>query len=330
MRSPRTALLDKIVTAAGPRHGGARRLRTLGCVRDEAAASLRALNEVVERLRAPGGCPWDRAQTHASLRPYILEETYEVLHAIDDASSGTLREELGDVLLQVLMHCAIAAEEEGGFDLGDVAETTRAKMIHRHPHVFADVHVDSAATVVVNWERLKRVEKSERLSVLEGIPQALPALALAHGVQKRPARLGFDELPGVAEAIAGLRTALDRLAAIAATAPPTVERGQDWAVSEGEIRLEPAVTGGGPIDAGEPSTAPAVDVEGAVGDLLFAAVAVARWLRVNPEDVLRARTNRFAQRFRAVEDRARMDGADLHDMEAAEWERRWREAAQAL
>ena len=163
-------------------------------MRDSAVDSLRALNEVVERLRAPGGCPWDREQTHASLRPYLLEETYELLEAIDAGEAATLREELGDVLLQVLMHSAIAAEAEDGFDIGDVADVTRAKMIHRHPHVFADTAVDGAADVVVNWERLKRAEKHDRLSVLDGVPRALPALAFAQGVQKRPARLGFDEV----------------------------------------------------------------------------------------------------------------------------------------
>ena len=164
-------------------------------MRDDAVQSLRALNEVVERLRAPGGCPWDREQTHRSLRPYLLEETYEVLEAIDGNEPGTLREELGDLLLQVLMHSAIAMEEKGGFDIGDVADDVRAKMIHRHPHVFGDVAVDGPASVVVNWEKLKTAEKRERLSLLDGVPAAMPALAHAQGVQKRPARVGFDETP---------------------------------------------------------------------------------------------------------------------------------------
>src|ERR1039458_176327 len=117
-------------------------------MRDEAARSLRDLSEVVERLRAPGGCPWDGVQTHRTLRPYLLEETYELLEAIESEETATLREELGDLLLQVLMHCAIAAERPDGFDIGDVAETTRAKMIHRHPHVFGDTSVGDAAEVV--------------------------------------------------------------------------------------------------------------------------------------------------------------------------------------
>ena len=168
---------------------------------------------MVERLRAPGGCPWDREQTHRTLRPYLLEETYEALEAIEGGQPARLREELGDLLLQVLMHCAIAQESAEGFDVGDVAEVTRQKMVHRHPHVFGSTEVAGAAEVVVNWEKLKAAEKGERLSVLEGVPITLPALAYALGVQKRPARLGFDETPALAavltrlhEAVSGLET----------------------------------------------------------------------------------------------------------------------------
>jgi MazG family protein len=294
-------------------------------MRDDAAASLRALNEVVEQLRAPGGCPWDGDQTHESLRPYLLEETYEVLEAIDFDGRSTLREELGDVLLQVLMHCAIAAEAEDGFDIGDVAETTRAKMIHRHPHVFGDTTVGDAAEVVVNWERLKRSEKSQRMSLLDGIPRALPALAFAQGVQKRPARLGFDETPATTDAVAALRVALDSLASVAGAAPADPVRGQDWTVTEGEIRRhDRAPVGVDPRPAAAPPT-PSLDE--AVGELLFAAVALARRLRVNPEDALRARSNRFAERFRSLERQAAADGADLHDVDAAEWRRRWKDTA---
>src|SRR5258708_27481168 len=180
-------------------------------MRDEAAAQLRALNETVERLRAPGGCPWDREQTHRSLRQYLLEESYEVLEAIERDDPVALREELGDLLLQVLMHSAIAAEREDGFDVGDVAEVTRTKMVHRHPHVFGDVAVSGADEVVVNWEKLKAREKGERLSVLEGVPKSLPALAFALGVQQRPARLGFDETPELGDALGWSRRALEEL-----------------------------------------------------------------------------------------------------------------------
>ena len=288
-------------------------------MRDDAVTSLRALVEVVERLRAPGGCPWDREQTHRSLRPYLLEETYELLEAIEAADPVALREELGDVLLQVLMHTAISAEGEDGFDLGDVAETTRAKMVHRHPHVFGDVAVDGAAAVVVNWERLKRAEKGERLSLLDGVPRSLPALAYAQAIQKRPARLGFDETPTVEDAVVRLEAAIARVMAEAA-ARPVAARGEDWTVSEGEVRRDPEPAPGG-HGAGPPPAPRAL--EEAVGDVLVAAVAMARRLRVNPEDALRARTDVFADRFRAVEATARVDGVDLHEVDDAEWQRRW-------
>jgi MazG family protein len=270
-------------------------------MRDDAVEALRSLNEVVERLRAPGGCPWDREQTHRSLRPYLLEETYEVLEAIDNAEPGTLREELGDLLLQVLMHSAIAMEEEGGFDIGDVAGDVRAKMIHRHPHVFGDVAVDGPASVVVNWEKLKTAEKRERLSLLDGVPAAMPALAHAQGVQKRPARVGFDETPTVAVALDAVRSALARVDDVA-DGLGEAERGEDWA-----------------SEAGDP--------EVAIGELLFAVVALARRLRVNPEEALRGRAMVFASRFRALEARAREDGVDLHDLSDSDWRTRWEATA---
>jgi tetrapyrrole methylase family protein/MazG family protein len=308
-------------------------------MRDEAAQALRELNEVVERLRAPGGCPWDREQTHRSLRPYLLEETYEVLEAIDSRGPETLREELGDLLLQVLMHCAIAAETADGFDIGDVAETTRAKMVYRHPHVFGDAPVRGAADVVVSWERLKRAEKRERISLLEGVPHALPALAFAHGVQKRPARVGFDETPGVAEALDRLRDALQAVTGLAAAAPPRAERGADWSVTGGDVlAVDAAVAqgGGGAVSAGDshaghvppPPSAP-LALEAAVGDLLFATVALARHLRVNPEDALRRRATGFADRFRRLEALALAEGVDLHDLTPPDWTRRWRESGGA-
>jgi MazG family protein len=300
-------------------------------MREEAAESLRRLNEVVERLRAPGGCPWDRAQTHRSLRPYLLEETYEVLEAIDLDGSETLREELGDLLLQVLMHSAIAAERGDGFDIGDVAETTRAKMVHRHPHVFGTTSVTGPEEVVVNWEKLKRTEKRERLSLLEGVPHALPALAFAQGVQKRPARVGFDETPTVAAALAWLRDGVDALAALAAQAPARAERGADWSpgrvdTASGEGLDEPEAVDqpAGPIAGHAPPPPPGShELEAAMGELLFAAVALARQLRVNPEDALRGRAVGFAGRFRTLESAARADGVDLHDLSPEEWRRRW-------
>jgi MazG family protein len=283
-------------------------------MRDEAAARLRALNETVEQLRAPGGCPWDREQTHRSLRQYLLEETYEVLEAIERGDETTLREELGDLLLQVLMHSAIAQEREGGFDIGDVADVTRTKMVHRHPHVFGDTAVSGADEVVVNWEKLKAREKGERLSVLEGVPRSLPALAFALGVQKRPARLGFDETPGLDDALGWSRRALEELEE---TAETLARKGVAGAADSGST---PAPAPGG-HSAGPPPAPP--ELEDAVGELLFAVVAAARRLRVNPEDALRRRATRFADRFAALEAGARQESVDLHGIDADDWARRW-------
>jgi tetrapyrrole methylase family protein/MazG family protein len=156
---------------------------------------LPAVFEVVRRLRAPDGCPWDREQTHESLRQYLLEETYELLEAIDAGDQQRLLEELGDVLLQVAMHAEIA-DQEGRFDAGQVSETAAAKMVARHPHVFGDVEAKDADQVLRNWERQKAEEAAhagrEDESVLDRVPRTLPALAWALQLQKRAARVGFE------------------------------------------------------------------------------------------------------------------------------------------
>ena len=159
-----------------------------------------------------------------------------------------------------------------------------------------------AADVVVNWEKLKKAEKHERLSLLDGVPAAMPALAHAQGVQKRPARVGFDETPTTPLALERIRAALGTVEALSGPAPREVERGEDWA-------------------------AEAADPEAAIGDLLFAVVALARRLRVNPEEALRGRAMRFARRFRALEAGARDDGVDLHDLDHAAWLERWEATA---
>jgi XTP/dITP diphosphohydrolase len=263
-------------------------------------------------------------QTHRTLRPYLLEETYEALEAIEVGRPALLREELGDLLLQVFMHCAIAQESPDGFDIGDVAEVTRQKMVHRHPHVFGTTQVAGAAEVVVNWERLKAKEKGERLSVLEGVPVTLPALAYALGVQKRPARLGFDETPELEDALGRLRAALSGLEAEAtAAATPASQQGADWSLDPA-AEAAPAPPPAPGEHAPPPPPAPPA-LEAAVGELLWAAVGVARRLRVNPEDALRARSDVFAGRFRGLEATARAEGLSLYGVEAEEWERRWRD-----
>ncbi|HEV3232736.1 MAG TPA: nucleoside triphosphate pyrophosphohydrolase [Candidatus Dormibacteraeota bacterium] len=251
-------------------------------------AALREMLEVIEALRAPDGCPWDREQTHASLRPYLLEETYEALEAIESGSPEDLAEELGDILLQVFMHHAIA-QEAGAWSIADVARHTTAKMVNRHPHVFGDVVVDGPDGVMANWEGLKAREerKRGRVSALEGAPASLPALAWALSLQKRAARVGFD-WPGV-------DGVLDKVA----------EEARELAAESSRDRQAEEL-----------------------GDLLFTLVNLARRLKVNPEDALRAASGRFRQRFERMEEAARAAGTDVREMAAAELDRLW-EAAKA-
>ena len=150
-----------------------------------------ALKEIVAQLRAADGCPWDRKQTHASLKPYLVEECYEVLQALEEGSGQKLCEELGDLLLQIMLHAQIAAEDEQ-FDVEDVVRGISGKLIHRHPHVFGGHNAKDAAEVELNWEALKREERQEGESLLSGVPRQMPALAYSQSIQRRVARVGFD------------------------------------------------------------------------------------------------------------------------------------------
>jgi tetrapyrrole methylase family protein/MazG family protein len=162
-----------------------------------------ALVEVIALLRAPGGCPWDRKQTHASLREYLLEECYEALAALDEGDSNKLCQELGDILLQIVLHAEIA-REAGEFELADVLTAINRKLIYRHPHVFGDVRVGSAEDVVRNWEDLKKAERSPDVSMLDSVPKQMPALAYAEEIQRRVADAGFDwkDIEGVVDKVA--------------------------------------------------------------------------------------------------------------------------------
>jgi tetrapyrrole methylase family protein/MazG family protein len=254
--------------------------------REENVQRLREMLEVVEALRAPDGCPWDREQSHLSLRPYLLEETYELLEAIEGGSTDDVSEELGDILLQVFMHHAIA-QEASEFSIADVAQHVTAKMVHRHPHVFGDVEVAGADQVLANWEGLKNKEtrKQGRVSALEGAPKTLPALAWALSIQKRAARVGFDwkNTEGV----------LDKVA----------EEARELSQEDDRQRQEEEL-----------------------GDLLFALVNLARHIRVNPEDALRTSARRFQRRFEQVEHAAREQSTDVRDMTPAELDKLWEQA----
>jgi tetrapyrrole methylase family protein/MazG family protein len=248
---------------------------------------IEAIFEVVHRLRRPGGCPWDREQTHESLRPYLLEETYELLEAIDAGDGAKMMEELGDLLLQVAMHAEIAAEE-GRFDATQVSEAVAAKMVKRHPHVFGDVSVANADEVLRNWEHQKMHEARKAgntESVVDRVPATLPALAWALGLQKRAARVGFD------------------FATPSAAAESVAEEAKELAEVSGHDRAFEEM-----------------------GDLLFAIVSLARTLKVNPEDALRVAGQRFRQRFAAAEAALRSEGKTFSDLSEPEKLQRWEES----
>jgi len=243
-----------------------------------------AIFEVVHRLRAPGGCPWDREQTHESLRQYLLEETYELLEAIDSRDDAKMMEELGDLLLQVAMHAEIAAEEKR-FDAAQVSEAAAAKMVKRHPHVFGDRSVADADEVLRNWEHQKMREAREagsEESVVDRVPATLPALAWTLGLQKRAARVGFD------------------FASPAAAAEAVGEEARELAQTTDRERAFEEM-----------------------GDLLFSIVSLARTLKVNPEDALRVAGQRFRKRFSAAESSLREEGKSFADLSEADMLETW-------
>jgi MazG family protein len=245
------------------------------------------LVRVMGRLRGPGGCPWDAEQTHASLARHLLEETHETLEAIDAGDLELLREELGDVLLQVVFHAQIASDG-GAWDVDDVAEGIVRKLIRRHPHVFGDVEVSGADEVLVNWERIKADEKG-RKPLEDDIPASLPALARAAKVQRRAAGWGF-----------AWRSTRSALAAL----------------KEEVAELEAAID---PENASD-------DVEEEIGDVLFAAVALARSLGVDGESALRRATRGFAERYERFNLELERSGERIDDLDEPEIRRRFREA----
>ena len=255
---------------------------------------------VMDRLRSPGGCPWDRKQTHASLARYLIEEAYEAHEAMEGGDLEALRDELGDVLLQVLFHARIADEREPddpagpGWNVDDVAAGLVEKLIRRHPHVFGDVSVAGAEDVQRNWDALKALEKDEGASATAGVPLGQPALALAAKLQKRVTGAGVP-----ADLISPALAGVPSLDAAVATAAGAVE--------------EHASEHGG-------------DLVDAVGELLFAAVALAREHGIDAESALRGRARRLRADFVEAEERARERGLDPSALTAAEWREVWAEA----
>ncbi len=247
------------------------------------------LRTVIRTLRGPDGCPWDKKQTHESLKRYAVEEVYELLEAIDEKDDDHIVEELGDVLLQVMLHAQIG-EDEGYFDASDVIEHVTEKMIRRHPHVFGETKAEDAEEVLRNWEEIKKEEKqgSARESALDGIPAALPGLLRAAKLQKKAARTGFD---------------WDEEAPI-------------WGKVEEEIaEWKEELAAGNKEASGEE-----------LGDVLFAIVNAARFHKIDPEDALQQTNRKFARRFRYIEERLQEENRDIHKESLEDLDVLWEEA----
>jgi len=253
----------------------------------KSAYDARDLVTIVELLRLPGGCPWDMEQTHTTLRPDLIEETYEVIEAIDSADPVLLREELGDLLLQVVMHARIE-EAEGRATFDEIAGDVCRKMIHRHPHVFGDVHVESSGEVLANWEVIKSEEKSRTTVTdkLHAIPRQLPALMRAAKVGKKATDMDF---PDAASALLKLREETDEVEEM------FVAGDRDGLTEE-------------------------------IGDLLFAAANLARKAGIDPEEALTGATDKFIARFVAVEQLAAEQNQPLYGMSEENKEILWQKA----
>lgn len=260
-----------------------------------AGESFARLMALQRRLRAPNGCPWDREQSHSTLRKFLIEETYETLDAMDSGDSREFASELGDLLLQIVFH-SILAEESRSFTAADVIESVHSKMIRRHPHVFGGVSAKTSADVLKNWEQLKSAERAaagrqetnpaEKASILSGIPRSLPAVLEAYQLTRRASHVGFD---------------WDSLAGIF----------QKLAEEQREIA------------AARQQSQPLSRLEEEVGDLLFSAVNIARFLGVDPEIALKKANRKFKQRFEWMERAARAEGKSFADLSRARKEELW-------
>jgi tetrapyrrole methylase family protein / MazG family protein len=254
---------------------------------DSTGPLFEALLSLMDRLRAEGGCPWDREQTHASLRPYLIEETYEALEALDVGETGHIVEELGDVLFQVVFHCQIA-REQGEFTMADVLQAVIQKMTRRHPHVFRNTEVANSGEALRQWEQIKRTEAGAEgtpRSALDGVPKSLPSLLRAQRLQVKAGRVGFDW--------------------------PT------WREAWSKVREEM-------VEADEAMVAGDADrVKAELGDLLFSLVNVARLLEIDAEGSLRQAADTFTRRFKEVEAAMRAEGRQVDEASPEELDRQW-------
>jgi MazG family protein len=274
------------------------------------AAKFVELCNVIARLRSPEGCPWDREQTLKSIKPYTLEETYELLEAIDADDTAAIQEELGDVLLQVVLDAQIAADEHR-FNIIDVIEGITRKMISRHPHVFGDAQARTASDVRRHWERAKHAEK-QRESLLEGIPLELPALARASRITKKAASVGYD-FPHRAMLFDKLREEIAELRA---------ELDGDDALPDLVARVDSEPVADQPID--DPDRQDRIESE--IGDLLFVVANIARRWQVQPEEALRRSNAKFTRRFQFIEQGLKKQGKTLAESTLIEMEELYQQA----
>jgi MazG family protein len=262
-------------------------LRSMKPLTAQRGHSFGELVGVMQRLLAPDGCPWDREQTLDTLKPYLVEETFEVLEALERGTAADHCEELGDLMMQIVFHAQLR-EVEGAFTIDDVCRGITSKLVRRHPHVFADAEVDTAAQVVAQWEEIKAQEKGDSQRVLDGVPVSLPALARAQKISSRAARVGFDW--------------------------PDVQGCRDK-VAEELAELDHAVA------AGDQAA-----IEAELGDLLYAAVSLARKLGVDAETALRQTVLKFTARFELVEDRLRESRRSWDQASLGELDELWNRA----
>ncbi|MFQ5733315.1 MAG: nucleoside triphosphate pyrophosphohydrolase [Planctomycetaceae bacterium] len=265
--------------------------------------------EVVARLRAPDGCPWDREQTLQTVKPYTLEETYELLEAIDSGEDAAIVEELGDLLLQVVLDAQIGADE-GRFDLIPVVERVTQKLVDRHPHVFGDARAETPADVRRHWDRIKRDEK-QRTSVLDGIPAAMPQLARSARIAAKAARAGYD-FPQRAMLFDKLREEVDELGREVFDGGP---------VPRVPASVDASVTPDTPVSDSQQLAR----IEQEIGDVLFVVANIARRWGVNPEEALRHSNRKFSRRFRYIEQRLAEQGRDIAEVSLPEMESLYQE-----
>ncbi|NLW48636.1 MAG: nucleoside triphosphate pyrophosphohydrolase [Firmicutes bacterium] len=258
--------------------------------------ALERLVTIMARLRGNNGCPWDREQTHQSLKPCVIEETYEVVEAIDSGRPDKLCEELGDLLLQIVFHAQLASEN-GDFGMGDVINGISEKLIRRHPHVFGDTKVTSVSGVIENWDKIKQSEfTAERKSVLDGVPKDLPALMKAEKLQSKAAKVGFDwgNLEG-----------------------PLKKVKEEFGEFEELLQSEKAPS---------PDSPEWDRLEDEFGDILFALVNVGRFMKINPELALLRTNRKFVNRFHYIEEEATAAGKELTKMGLEEMDLLWEAA----